>query len=296
MRFALLRSLVSSVATVGLTVGLVACGDDAQPQVKKLDPVAQTAPPVAPPAAVVEPPKAAAPVEEAKAAATPDARPAAQVVESEPASSGEGEGKPDEPTLVLPATFDARMQLGKKLAKKGETDDALAAFAGAAALDARSEKPHIEMARVLIAAGDMKTARQHADQAIFLAPNSSSAWNTKGRICFAEKEYDPAVYAFTKATQANGDNAFAWNNLGLALIAEEKFDAAIVALETATGLPRPEPYMFANLGLAYERAGRGTEARTAYKVGSSRGSAESRKALLRMEEMNALAPSADKSE
>jgi len=291
-RSALLRSLVSSVATVGLTVGLVACGDDAQPQVKKLDPVAQTAPPVAPPAAVIEPPKAAAPAVEAKAAATPDARPAEKVVESEPAE----EAKPDEPTLVLPATFDGRMQLGRKLAKKGETDDALAAFAGAAALDARSEKPHIEMARVLIAAGDMKTARQHADQAIFLAPNSSSAWNTKGRICFAEKEYDPAVYAFSKATQANGDNAFAWNNLGLALIAQEKFDAAIVALETATGLPRPEPYMFANLGLAYERAGRGTEARTAYKVGSSRGSAESRKALLRMEEMNALAPSADKSE
>src|SRR5215470_2414542 len=202
MRFALLRSLVPSVATVGLTVGLVACGDEAQPQVKKLDPAAQTtvaaapAPSIAPPAAVVE---------QAKGTATPDARPAAQVVESEPAAASKpdetkpGDTKPDEPTFVLPATFDARMQLGKKLAKKGETDDALAAFAGAAALDPKSEKPHIEMARVLIA--------------------------------FAEKEYDPAVYAFTKATEANGDNAFAWNNLGLALIAEEKFDAAVVALE-----------------------------------------------------------------
>src|SRR5215470_3461980 len=299
MRFALLRSLVPSVATVGLTVGLVACGDEAQPQVKKLDPAAQTtvaaapAPSIAPPAAVVE---------QAKGTATPDARPAAQVVESEPAAASKpdetkpGDTKPDEPTFVLPATFDARMQLGKKLAKKGETDDALAAFAGAAALDPKSEKPQIEMARVLIAAGDMKTARQHADQAIALAPSSSGAWNTKGRICFAEKEYDPAVYAFSKATQANGDNAFAWNNLGLALIEQERWDAAIVALETATGLPRPEPYMFANLGLAYERAGRTTEARTAYKVGSSRGSAESRKALLRMEEMNALAPTSDKSE
>ena len=54
--------------------------------------------------------------------------------------------------------------------------------------------------------------------------------------------------------------------------------------------------MYANLGLAYERAGRATEARTAYQLGSRRGSAESRKALLRMEEVNALAPPPAKTE
>jgi len=282
MRFAQLRPLYRSLLALGFAAGLVGCDGADKPAVKKL---AQAA-------AVDEKPAPVPAPTPVVAASAPDAGmvPHAAAVVEPPTEPKATEGSIDEaPPIVLPATFDERMQLGKKLAKKGQTDDALVAFEGASALNPGSERPHIEMARVLIAAGEMKPARVHADQATALAPTSSAAWNTKGRICFAEKEFDSSIYAFTKATQANGDNAFAWNNLGLALIAKENWDDAIVALETATGLPRPEPYMFANLGSAYEHAGRVAEARTAYKQGAARGSAESRKGLERIEELKASA-------
>jgi len=91
-------------------------------------------------------------------------------------------------------------------------------------------------------------------------------------------------------TEGNGENAYAWNNLGLALMATKNWDDAVVALQTATQLAHPEPYMFANLGGALEHADRVAEARSAYRDGAKRGSTESRKALLRLDELKASAP------
>src|SRR5262249_19983517 len=157
-----------------------------------------------------------------------------------------------------------------------------------------SERPYLEMARLRIGAGESKAARVDADQAVALAPTSSAAWNTKGRVLFVEKEYDSAVYAFSKATEHNGDNAYAWNNLGLVLMAQAKWADAIVAFETATGLPNPETYMWINLGTAYEPASRVVDARGAYKKAAARGSAEARRALGRLDEASAATPAPPK--
>src|SRR5262249_42785140 len=102
------------------------------------------------------------------------------------------------PVFVLPATFDERMQLGRRLPRQGKIDDAVAAFEGASALAPVSERPYLELARLHLGEGKTKAARVDADQAIVLAPTSSAAWNTKGRVCFVEKQYDAAVYSFSK--------------------------------------------------------------------------------------------------
>jgi tetratricopeptide (TPR) repeat protein len=276
MRFAKLRPVFCSLVALGLAATF-GCGNDDKPAVKKLD--------NQPAVAANREPEPPLPVATGLAKSEAGAAPAMAVAGPPPAEavapqSADEPGKLDEaPPIDLPPSFDERMAMGKRFARKGQVDLALVAFESAAALQPASDKPHVEIARALIGAGDLKTARSHADQAVALAPRSSAAWNTKGRILFAEKETDAAIYAFTKATQENGDNVYAWNNLGLALMAMEKWDDAITALETATGLPHPQPYMFANLGLAYENAGRLTEARAAYKAGSAHGSTESRQAL-----------------
>jgi Flp pilus assembly protein TadD len=276
MRFAKLRPVFSSLVAIGFAA-TVGCGGDDKPAVKKLEPAPVASEPALPTAAVLRPDAGGHPVAVAPVETGPVAEPVAKIDEA--------------PPIDLPPTFEERMAMGKRFARKGNLDLAVVAFESAAALSPASEKPHIEMARALIAAGDLKTARQNADQAVALAPGSSAAWNTKGRIQFAEKETDAAIYDFTRATQATGDNAYAWNNLGLALMSLEKWDDAVTALETATGLPQPQPYMFANLGLAYENAGRVVEARSAYKAGTAHGSTESRQALLRLDDLKASAES-----
>jgi tetratricopeptide (TPR) repeat protein len=270
-----MRSLVSrTLCAIGLSL-VGACSDGARPpEVKRLE-----APRTA---------SAALPETMPAAMAPPDAGGVAVTSPPDAAAAATTATMPDEPpVLTLPPTFDARMQLGRRLARQGKREEAISAYMGALALQPASERPHLEMARLLLEGGDPRSARLHADQAIGLAPTSSSAWNTKGRVLFVEKEYDAAAYAFTKATEHNGENHYAWNNLGLVLMAQSKWDDAILALETATGLPDPETYMWINLGTAYERANRLVDARGAYRHGLARGSADARKALLRLDEAKA---------
>jgi tetratricopeptide (TPR) repeat protein len=303
MRFATLRVLVPSLFAFALSAA--ACHDEAAPPaVKRLaptvpGPVAALESPALRPAAdggvsstVVTVAKddaghAVAVVPVAPAAPGAAAAPAAAAADAdaEPPDDGPGE-------FVLPPTFDGRMVYGRHLAAQGKTDDAVVAFQGALVLRPASERPHVEMARAYLDAGDLRSARAHADLAVAATPTSSSAWNTRGRVLFVARETSMAIESFTRATQADGDNAYAWNNLGLALMADKHWDEAIAALEVATGLAHPEPYMFANLGEAYEKAGRIAEARTAYQAGARHRSSESRAALLRLGELKAEADGA----
>ena len=167
---------------------------------------------------------------------------------------------------VLPAamavTFEAQMSLARGLSAR--PDDAVAAYAKAAALAPKRAEPHVAIARLLLAKGEAGEARQHALQATKLSPESSAAWNTLGRSWFLEGQWGRAAQAFGRATEANRRNAYAWNNLGLSLLESAQYEEAAYALEEATSLPRPEAYMWQNLAHAYEHLGLLKEAREAY--------------------------------
>jgi Tfp pilus assembly protein PilF len=153
-------------------------------------------------------------------------------------------------------------------------------------------KDHIEAAREAIAANDVDSAREHAQLAVALAPLSSSAWNTLGRVDMMAGDPDGAAAAFTNATQTNPKNLYAWNNLGLTEMHRQHWDAAVVALEKACETPTsadhiPQAYMFNNLGAAYEHVGRQVDAIAAYRKAAARGSATAKASLARMDDHKA---------
>lgn len=179
--------------------------------------------------------------------------------------------------------FTSQMKEARKLARAKKIEEAIVAYEQAVALDERAAEPHVELARLHLDRREWQAARRHAEKAVELAPDSSSAWNTLGRARLALGEQDAAIAAFEKAIEKNRRNAYAWNNLGLVLLQSGKTEQAVTALETATTIGAPEPYMWTNLGLAYERLDRLVEARAAYERAADQGSKIARDALARLD-------------
>jgi tetratricopeptide (TPR) repeat protein len=158
-----------------------------------------------------------------------------------------------------------------------------------AALEAELEKApddaklHTELARLHIAANHVRKARKHAERATELAPKSSGAWNTLGRVELLDKDYEEAIASFQMAIETNDQNSYAWNNLGLALSLDKQWDEAVEALETAVELDKVEPYMWNNLGMAYEHVDRLEDARDAYRDGAKAGSEAAKENLERLD-------------
>jgi Flp pilus assembly protein TadD len=228
MRFPTLSKILllgASISTLAFgSITLTACGDGAKKTRKEIK---------------TEAPQA--PVTQVEIPAIP-AIPEVPVVE--PATDPTSQT----PVMVLPDTFEERLALGKKLVKQGKLDDAILAFEGALALGEDKGVAHVEMARVLLLKNDPKGARTFAEKGVELEPNSSSAWNTLGRVSLMDRKMDDAVAEFSRATDENHDNIYAWNNLGLSLMQMKRYDESIEAFETATQGKDPEPYMWNNLG------------------------------------------------
>jgi Flp pilus assembly protein TadD len=190
---------------------------------------------------------------------------------------------------VMPTTFDDTMMQGKALASRGEHDRAKELFEAAAKLDAKRPEPFIELSRLYISTNDKGLAVIAANKAIKLAPDSSQAWNTKGRAELNRFNYDKAIESFTKAVELNKDNVYAWNNLGYTELQLQKYDDAVEHLTEATSRKGAEGYMFNNLGTALEQLDRLDEARVAYEAGGELGSTVAMASRKRLEGVTSIA-------
>jgi tetratricopeptide (TPR) repeat protein len=254
---------ISSLRTLSTALALAAaalvgaCGDDPKPRVSEL--------PDAPPP-IVQPKIDARSVD----GGLPIAPVAVAPVK-----------KPD--PIVVPDSYAERVKLARKLADSGKLDDAEDVYEKAIEADRKQATPHIEIARLRLKQGDAIGARKHAEQGVKLAPESSYAWNTMGRVELMDADAEAAIDAFVKATDLDENNIYAWNNLGLALTQVGRFDEAATAIEHATDSDKAEPYMWHNLGLAYEHGDRLEEARVAYKMGAKKGSDGCKQELARLD-------------
>jgi tetratricopeptide (TPR) repeat protein len=190
---------------------------------------------------------------------------------------------------VMPTTYDDTMTQGRALAAKGEHDRARELFEAAAKLEPKKAEPFIELSRLYISTNDKGLAVIAANKAVKLAPDSSLAWNTKGRAELNRFNYDKAIEAFTKATELNADNVYAWNNLGYTELLLKKYDDAVAALTEATNRKGAEGYMFNNLGTALEQLDRLDEARAAYEQGGKLGSTVAAASRKRLEGVDSIA-------
>lgn len=146
----------------------------------------------------------------------------------------------------------------------------------------------IELARKYIASNERSKAISAANKAIKLAPNSSQAWNTKGRAELNAKNYDNAIEAFTNAVELNKDNAFAWNNLGYTELLLKRYEDAAEHLIEATTKEDATGYMFNNLGTALEHLDKLDDARMAYEAGGKLGSKEAASSRKRLEGVDSI--------
>lgn len=177
---------------------------------------------------------------------------------------------PKAPTQYSEAMDDAKAALAK-----GDSVHARELLASAVLLDKKQADPHVELARIAIAAKEKALAIKEAKLAVKLAPDSSRAWNTLGRAELARWQYQGAHDAFAKAAELDPDSAWAWNNLGFTELSFKSYRAAADALEVAVQKPGATGYMWNNLGTAYEQLDLIDEARDAFdhagKLGSKEG-------------------------
>ncbi len=189
--------------------------------------------------------------------------------------------------LATPTTFAAAMELGKRLAEKGDVQ-AKDMFEAAAKLDKKSAEPHVELARYFIAKNERANAIKSANKAVKLAPESSQAYNTLGRAELLRHNYDAAILAFRQSTELNPDNVWAWNNLGFVQLSLKKYDEAIDSLLTATSKKGATGYMWNNLGTAYEHLDQLDEAREAFENGGKLGSSAALASRKRLEGVDTI--------
>jgi len=189
----------------------------------------------------------------------------------------------------IPTKFDDALAEGRALAGKGDRVKAQEMFELAVKLDKRRAEPNIELARIYIANGDKAMAVFAANKGVKLAPNSSVAWNTKGRAELARFAYDDAIVAFTKSVELDRDNVWAWNNLGYTELLVKKYDDAAEHLGEATSKKGATGYMWNNLGTALEQLDRLDEARHAFDEGSKLGSTEAKVSRSRLEGVKSIA-------
>lgn len=214
-------------------------------------------------------------------------------VEQVPAEIGKPVDQPKTDMAVdakpLPTKFDDALAQGRELMSKGDHVGAKEMFDAAIKLDKRRAEPHMELARLYLTTGDKGLAVAAANRAVKLAPNSSQAWNTKGRAELNRFAYDSAVEAFTKSVELNRDNVWAWNNLGYTYLQLKKYDDAVTALTEATTRKGAAGYMFNNLGTALEQLDRLDEARVAFDSGGKLGSQEAAASRKRLEGVKSIA-------
>jgi tetratricopeptide (TPR) repeat protein len=211
---------------------------------------------------------------------------------AEPVAEVKPPRKPD-PTssepVAMPTKFDDALAQARELMTKGDHSRAKELLEAAIKLDKHRAEPHVELSRLYIETGDKGMAVAAANKAVKLAPNSSQAWNTKGRAELNRFAYDNAVEAFTKSVELNRDNVWAWNNLGFTYLQLKKYDDAATALTEATTRKGATGYMFNNLGTALEQLDKLDDARVAFENGGKLGSLEAAASRKRLEGVKSIA-------
>lgn len=85
-----------------------------------------------------------------------------------------------------------------------------------------------------------------------------------GVSAFNRRDFDQAEKHFAAYVAEHPDDADGWNNLGETMLQLGRVEEALVDLQTAVKLAPASHDFWFNLGVAYNRVGRGNDARKAY--------------------------------
>lgn len=184
---------------------------------------------------------------------------------------------PSPAPVALPESAYACYDLGIRLWKGGELENAERALVRSAELSGEFLKTWVNLARVRMDRKDFEGALGAADAAIELNGDCVEALHQRGRALAALGRNDEAIAALESARERDPEHGYVANTLGLLLIQSGRFDEAVPLLEVAKGKLPNVAYVRNNLGVAYERTGEREKAvaeyRAAIELGDSGGKA-----------------------
>jgi len=135
-----------------------------------------------------------------------------------------------------PANSDAQFNLGVTLAGRNELDEALVHLNEAARLVPHSAIAQCNLGIVLAQKGDLLGASKHLTESLRFDPRNATAHNALGTVLARQGNPAEAEKEFARALQSEPDFADAHANLGLALAQLGRMDLAVQQWETAVRL------------------------------------------------------------
>lgn len=251
--------MAAIVASVIAAYTFVACGDRAPDQ-----------------AAAGEPVSTVTPTPSTTPATAPVERPALVIsgpVSFEMADSAYRGRRYDDAAALFRAYTETRpsnafgfYMLGLSAWKSGDRETAESALLQAISLDSTHVKSRLNLARVLLEAGQPESALVHIDVGVGLDSTSSEPLRLQGRAFEAQGRFEDAIVAYRRAIELDDSDVWAFNNLGALYIRLGQFQDAIEPLTSAVRLNDKVATFHNNLGMAFERTGRYRAAESEYRA------------------------------
>lgn len=159
--------------------------------------------------------------------------------------------------------YDAHRSLGRILAGKGRTAEAIGHFEAAVALSPSSPDARLDLAGILAAAGRQADAITQLQEVTRLRPEGADAHATLGALWSGLGRVDAAIREFEVVLRIRPEGGV-HNNLGALLAQQGRLAEAVPHFEEAARLGPDVETARVNLGLALARLGRPREARAVF--------------------------------
>jgi serine/threonine protein kinase/Flp pilus assembly protein TadD len=165
------------------------------------------------------------------------------------------------------------LAFGGALARKGDPDQALAAWRVATRLEPRFAAAYSNIGAALLAKGaDHQTVAAYYRKAIALEPAFAAAHYNLGNLLAAKGSYDDAIAEYRETIRLEPKFATAYNNLGNALSRKGDLNKALDAYRKAIQIQPDLANAHCNLGLTLKAQGQFAEALAALKRSAEFGS------------------------
>lgn len=150
--------------------------------------------------------------------------------------------------------------VGSVLQEEGQTEDAIAEYRAALALEPDEADAHTNLGVLLAARGEHDEAMRHYIEAVRLDPGSATAETSLGIELAARGRHVEALAAFQRALEIDPTNASSAFNLGMELVTTGDTAGAIRWLSESTRLDPKNAVAHTNLGVLLASVSRYPEA------------------------------------
>jgi len=164
-----------------------------------------------------------------------------------------------------PGNLKVRLELGEFYFDNKEFKEALAQFNEIKDKLESYPKVHFWLAKVNLATGDLKAAKQMANKELELNPSLDAAYYISGEVARAEKDYREAVLKYEKAIGLNPKSVEALMSMAWIRLAQNYASESLELYNRALREEPGNPEIHKQMGKAYVAAGQRALAREKFE-------------------------------